>query len=53
MSETKLLYCVRPDVTEYLRACEALLKKSRETPLTPLEQEVVLLYTRKLVEAFL
>ena len=53
MSETKVLYYLRSDVGEYLQACEALLKKSQETPLTPLEQEVVLLYTRKLVEAFL
>ena len=49
MSEKKVLYYLRSDVAEYLR----VLKKSREVPLTPLEQEVVLLYTRKLVEAFL
>jgi hypothetical protein len=53
MSEKKVLYYLRPDVAEYLRACEAILKRSRETPLTTLEQEVVLLYTRKIVEAFL
>ena len=53
MSEKKVLYYLRSDVAEYLRVCEALLKKSREVPLTSLEQEVVLLYTRKLVEAFL
>jgi hypothetical protein len=53
MSEKKVLYCLRSDVSDYLRVCEVLLKKSPETPLTSLEREVILLYTRKLVEAFL
>ena len=53
MSEAQIHYCFRPDVLAYMRACEHLLKKSRETPLTPHEQEVIILYTRKVVEAFL
>ena len=53
MREKKVLYCLRSDVSDYLRICEALLKKSPEAPLTSLEREVILLYTRKLVEAFL
>ena len=53
MKEASIHYCFRPDVVEYLRACERLLKNSRETSLTAHEQEVILLYARKLVEAFL
>jgi hypothetical protein len=53
MKEASIHYCFRSDVVEYLRACERLLKNSRETPLTAHEQEVILLYARKLVEAFL
>jgi hypothetical protein len=53
MSEAKIHYCFRPDVAEYIRACECLLKESCDAPLSSHEQEVILLYARKLVEAFL
>jgi hypothetical protein len=53
MNEKKVLYYLRSDVSDYLRVCDVLLKKSPEAPLTSLEREVILLYTRKLIEAFL
>ncbi len=53
MREATIHYCFRPDVADYLRACEQLLKNSRETPISQHEQEVILLYARKLIEAFL
>ena len=53
MNEARIVYCFRPDVAEYIRACECLLTKSCEVSLSPHEREVILLYTRKLIEAFL
>jgi hypothetical protein len=53
MNEKKVLYYLRSEVSDYLRVCDVLLKKSPQAPLTSLEREVILLYTRKLIEAFL
>jgi hypothetical protein len=52
MSEAEIIHCVKRDVAAYLRACEHLLR-AREVPLTAHEREMILLYTRRVIEACL
>jgi hypothetical protein len=53
MSEAEIIHCVKRDVAAYLRACEHLLAQARALPLTAHERQIILLYTRKVIEAFL
>jgi hypothetical protein len=53
MEKTEICYCCRSDVAGYLKACNRLLNRTGEAPLSPHERQLVLLYTRKLIEAFL
>lgn len=52
MSEAEIVHCVKRDVAAYMRACEHLLQ-AREAPLTAHEREMILLYTRRVIEACL
>jgi hypothetical protein len=53
MREAEIVHCVKRDVAAYMRACEHLLAQEREPPLTAHEREIILLYTRKVIEACL
>jgi hypothetical protein len=53
MTEAKIYYRVRPSVFAYIKLCSRLLDHADHTPLTSQEREMILLYTRKLVERFL
>jgi hypothetical protein len=53
MSDTNIYYRVRPTVYAYIKLCTRLLNHADHVPLTTQEREMILLYTRKLVERFL
>ncbi|MCC2643295.1 MAG: hypothetical protein K0S45_3708 [Nitrospira sp.] len=53
MNEAKIYYHVRPSLYAYIKLCNRLLDHSEHVPLTLQEREVLLLYTRKLIERFL
>lgn len=53
MTDTKIYYRVRPSVFAYVKLCTRLLNHTAHVPLTGQEREMILLYTRKLVERFL
>ena len=52
MSETWIYYRARPSVYAYIKLCTRLLDHSHHVPLTAQERELILLYTRKLIEQF-
>jgi hypothetical protein len=53
MNDRKILYHVRPDVSDYIQVCSRLLRASSDSSLTLHERELIVLYTRKLIEKFL
>ena len=53
MSDAKLYFRVRPSVYAFVKLCARLLDHSEHVPLSSQEREMILLYTRKLVERFL
>lgn len=53
MSETKIYYRARPSVYAFTKLCIRLLDHAYHVPLTAQERELILLYTRKLIERFL
>ena len=53
MSEAKLYCQIRPSVHAFVKLCTGLLDHTEHVPLTEQEREMILLYTRKLVERFL
>ena len=53
MSDAKLYFRVRPSVYAFVKLCARLLGHSEHVPLSSQEREMILLYTRKLVERFL
>lgn len=53
MNDTNIHSCFRLDVAAYMKACDRLLRGTSDVPLSPHEKEMILLYTRKMIEAFL
>lgn len=53
MSDVTLYYRVRPSVFAFVKLCTRLLNHTEHVPLSEQERELILLYTRKLIERFL